>query len=134
MKSRFRVHLMQWITISQSLLVVIPNWCGEKCVVKYSQNWRHKVWLVNWYNVSLIVIGWTPFKGLIMVKKWATPRTCAIWGGMWPCVKWNKVGTIEKIHSLNFLGENNPKTIQKPSQNDHLSINAAYVGMSTWRN
>jgi hypothetical protein len=27
----------------------------------------------------------------------------------------NKVGTIEKIHSLNLQGENNPKGVQKPS-------------------
>ncbi len=43
---------MSWITISQPPLVAIPNWCGGKCVVKASWNWRHKTWLVSWYNAS----------------------------------------------------------------------------------
>jgi hypothetical protein len=43
----------------------------------------------------------------------------------------NKVETIERIHSLNLLGENSFENVQKPSQIDHLSINAACVGMPT---
>jgi hypothetical protein len=52
LKWRSRVHLMLWITISQPSLVSTPNLCGEKCVAKASRNWKHKTWLVNWYNVS----------------------------------------------------------------------------------
>jgi hypothetical protein len=44
-------------------------------------------------------------EGLAMAKRWATPRTRAIWGGMWLVQYENKVGTIEGIHSLNFQGE-----------------------------
>jgi hypothetical protein len=36
----------------------------------------------------------------------------------------NKVKKIKGIHLLNLLGENNSKSVQKPSQNDHLPINA----------
>jgi len=36
----------------------------------------------------------------------------------------NKVETIERIHSLNFLGENSPKAVKIPSQKDHLSTDA----------
>jgi hypothetical protein len=35
---------------------------------------------------------------------------------------------------LNLLNENNPKGVQKPSQKDHLPINATYVGMLARRN
>jgi hypothetical protein len=41
----------------------------------------------------------------------------------------NKVEIIERIHLLNLMGENNPKGVQKPSYNDHLSTNGACVGM-----
>jgi hypothetical protein len=41
----------------------------------------------------------------------------------------NKVETIEGIHLLNLLGENNPKGVKKPSWKDHLSINVACVEM-----
>jgi hypothetical protein len=34
-------------------LVAIPNWCGEKCVTKASQNLKHKTWLVSQYNIPL---------------------------------------------------------------------------------
>ncbi len=45
-----------------------------------------------------------------------------------------KVKIIEGIHSLNLLGENNPKSVQKPSQNDHLLTDGACIGMPIWRN
>jgi hypothetical protein len=54
---------------------------------------------MNWYNDSPIAMGWTPPKGLVMVKRQAAPRTCAIWGGMW---LENKVGTTKGIRSLNL--------------------------------
>jgi hypothetical protein len=46
----------------------------------------------------------------------------------------NKVGTTERIHSLNLQGDNNLKGLQKPSQKDHLLINVTCVRMSTWKN
>ncbi len=42
----------------------------------------------------------------------------------------NKVETTTRIHTLNLFNENNPKGVQKPSQNDHLLINATCIGMS----
>jgi len=45
---------------------------------------------MNSYNVSRIVMGWTPPENLVMAKKQAAPRTCANWGGMWPCVIWKQ--------------------------------------------
>jgi hypothetical protein len=41
----------------------------------------------------------------------------------------NKVETVVKIHSHNLLGENNFEIFQKPSQNDHLQINATCIRM-----
>ncbi len=46
----------------------------------------------------------------------------------------NKVGPIKGIHSLNLQGENNFKGVQKPSQKDHLLINATCIGMLIWTN
>ncbi len=46
----------------------------------------------------------------------------------------NKVETIKGIHLLNLLNENNPKGVQKPSQNNHLPINATCVRMLTRKN
>jgi hypothetical protein len=43
----------------------------------------------------------------------------------------NKVKITKKIHSLNLLSENNVENVQKPSQKNHLSINAACIVMST---
>jgi hypothetical protein len=43
----------------------------------------------------------------------------------------NKVRITEGIHSLNLQGENNPKGVQKPSQKNHLPINATCVGTPT---
>jgi hypothetical protein len=43
----------------------------------------------------------------------------------------NKIETIVEINSWNLLGENNSKNVQRPSQNDHLHINEACVGMPT---
>jgi len=62
-----------------------------------------------------------------VAKRQVTPRTRAIWGGMWHVQYENKVGTIERIHSLNLQGENNPKGAKKPSQKDHLLIKVACV-------
>jgi hypothetical protein len=71
------------------------------------------------------MMGWTPFEGLVMVRKWSTPRTCVL-------VQYeNKVETIVEIHSWNLLSEDNPKNVQRPSQNDHLHINEACVRMPT---
>jgi hypothetical protein len=41
----------------------------------------------------------------------------------------NKVEIISKTHLLNLLGENSPEGVQKPSQKDHLSINATCLRM-----
>ncbi len=46
----------------------------------------------------------------------------------------NKIETIKGVHLLNLLNENNPKGVQKPSQNNHLPINATCVGMLTRKN
>jgi hypothetical protein len=40
----------------------------------------------------------------------------------------NKVEIIERIHSLNLLGENSFENVQKSSQIDHLLINEACIG------
>jgi hypothetical protein len=111
---RSTVHLMPWITISQPPLVAAPNWCGEKCVTKASQNWRHKTRLVSRYNVSPTTMGWTLLEGLVMVKKWVVPRTYVIWGGMWPCAIWEQSWNTKGISSLNFQGENSFESVQKP--------------------
>jgi hypothetical protein len=34
------------------------------------------------YNVSFIVMGQIPPKGMVMAKRWAAPKMHAIWGGM----------------------------------------------------
>jgi hypothetical protein len=43
----------------------------------------------------------------------------------------NKAETIVGIYLQNFMGENSPEGVQKPSQNDHLLINVACVEMPT---
>jgi hypothetical protein len=43
----------------------------------------------------------------------------------------NKVYTYVGIHSQNLLGEKNLEGVQKPSQNDHLQINATCIKMLT---
>jgi hypothetical protein len=73
---------MPRIIVSQLPLVVTPNWCGEKCVAKVSQNWRHKMRLLSQYNVSPTIMEQIPPKGLVMAKRRATPSTCAIYDGM----------------------------------------------------
>lgn len=62
-----------------------------------------------------MVMGWTSLEGLVMAKRQATPRTYAIWHGMWLCANEKKVETTMGIHSQNLLGENSPKGVQKPS-------------------
>jgi hypothetical protein len=69
---------MLWIIVSSPPLVVILNWCGEKCVAKILCNLKHKVRLVNQYNVSPITMGRISFEGLVMAKTWATPKSRAI--------------------------------------------------------
>ncbi len=71
-----------WYT---STLVATLNWCEKKSVAKASQKWRHKMWLMNRYNVSPTTMGQT-FKNLVMAKKWTALRICAIWHEMRPCV------------------------------------------------
>jgi hypothetical protein len=43
----------------------------------------------------------------------------------------NQIETIKRIHSFNLQGENSFEGVQKPSQKDHLPLNAAYVGLPT---
>jgi hypothetical protein len=90
--SRWRsmVHLMLWIITSQQPLVTTPNWCGEKCVPKASQNWKHKARLVSQYNVFPTTMEQIPHEGLFMVKRRTTLRTHAIHGKMWPCAVWKQ--------------------------------------------
>jgi len=57
------------------------------------------------YNVSPTTMEQIPPEGLVMVKRRAVPNTCAFMR-----LK-NKVKTIEGIHLLNLLGENNPKSV-----------------------
>jgi hypothetical protein len=89
-KWKSKVHLMPWIIVSHPPLVTTPNWCGEKCVVKTSWNWRYKTRFVNQYNISLMAMGRTPPEGLVMAKRWATLRICAIRRGMWLCAIWKQ--------------------------------------------
>jgi len=77
---------------------------------------------------SPIVMGQISPQGLVMAKRQAAPRTCAIWGEMWPYAIWNKIGTTKGIHLLNLQGGNNLESVQKPSQKDHMLINATCVG------
>ncbi len=42
----------------------------------------------------------------------------------------NKAETIVGIYLQNFMGENSPEGVQKPSQNDHLQINVTCFRMS----
>ncbi len=60
------------------------------CCKNFTKLKAYKAQLVNWYNVSPIAMGQTPPKGLVMVKRQATPKTCAIWGGMQPCAIWKQ--------------------------------------------
>jgi hypothetical protein len=87
---RSKVHLIPWITTSHPPLVVIPNWCKEKCVTKASRNWKHKMRLVSQYNVSPMTMRQTPLEGLVMAKRQAVLRICAIQHGMWPCKIWEQ--------------------------------------------
>jgi hypothetical protein len=43
----------------------------------------------------------------------------------------NKVGITREIDLWNIQGVNNSKGVQKPSQKDHLLINATCVGTPT---
>jgi len=60
-------------------------------------------------------MGQTPLESLVMAKRWATPRTRAIWVECGPMQYENKVRTTKGIHSLNLQGENNPINFQNPS-------------------
>jgi len=46
---------------------------GEMCY-KAIVDWKHKMWLVNWYNVSPMTMEQTSHKGLVMAKRQATPK------------------------------------------------------------
>jgi hypothetical protein len=107
-----KMHLIPWIITSHLLLVTIPNWCEEKCVTKASRKLRHKAWLVSQYNVSPTIMGRTPPKGLVMAKNWTTPRICAIWHGMWPCVIWEQSwNNCENTFTESFVFKNHPKRV-----------------------
>jgi hypothetical protein len=114
-------------------LVATPNWCGENCVAKASWNWKHKVRLMGWYNVSPMTMRQIPLEGLVMTKKWTAPRICAIRHGMWPCMIWEQ--------SWNNCGNpftessrwNNLKGVQKPPGKKVTCRNATCVGMPTWK-
>ncbi len=67
------------------------------------------------YNVSPTTLGQIPPKGSVMAKRWATPNTHAIRGGMKFVQYENKVKTTKGIHLLNLLSENNIENVQKPS-------------------
>ncbi len=64
-----------------------------------------------------------------MAKKWLVPKTRVIWVECDLMQYENKVETTKGIYSFNFQGENSFKGVQKPSQKDHLPLNAAYVGL-----
>ncbi len=91
------------------------------------RHWKIEGINVNRYNIFPIVMGWISIEGLVMVRKWAIPRTCVL------LQYENKIETIVEINSWNLLGEDNSKNVQRPSQNDHLHINEACVGMPTWK-
>ncbi len=117
----FKMHLMLWIIVSQSPLVTISNWNGKNVLQKH---WRIKnIKCGLWMNIMFPPLQWDELhNGLVMAKRWATPRTCAIWGEMWPSVAWydNKIETTKGINLLNLLNENDSKGVQKPSQKDHF--------------
>ncbi len=48
---KFKMHYMSLTNTSHGFLVVTPNW-WENCVKIWSQNWRCKMWLMKWYNIS----------------------------------------------------------------------------------
>jgi hypothetical protein len=45
---------------------------------------------MNQYYISCIIMGQTPPKDLVMAKRQTTPKTCAIWHGMSPCMIWEQ--------------------------------------------
>ncbi len=78
---------------------------------------------VQWDDLHMKAWSWLkggPFQGYMQFRVECDPMRYE-----------NKVGTTQGIHLLNLQGENSPKGVQKPSQNDHLLINATCVGMST---
>ncbi len=48
---KLKMHYMSLTNTSHGLSVVTLNW-WENRVKIWSQNWRHKMWLMKWYNVS----------------------------------------------------------------------------------
>jgi hypothetical protein len=126
---------MSWIIASHSPLVVISNWCWEKCVAKVLQNWRHKVQLVNWCNNSPLTMGQILHEGLVMVKRWVAPRTCVIWHEMWPCAIWEQSWNDCEDLYLEFFGwKHFWKCSKIILEGGHLQINVICVGIPTWRN
>jgi hypothetical protein len=73
-----KVYLMPWIIISHPPLVVTPNWCGEKGVAKTSKNWKNKAWFLSRHNAFFMVMERIPLENLVMAKRRAIPRICAI--------------------------------------------------------
>jgi len=76
-------------------------------------------------------MGQIPHEGLVMAKRQAIPKTCAIWVECGHVQYENKSETIEGIHSLNLQGEFFFESVQKPSQKDHFLIIATCVGTPT---
>jgi len=117
---RSKVHPMLWIIVAHPLLVATLNWCKEKFVVKVSQNWTHKVQLVNWYNISPTTMD------KLHLRAWSWLRGEALQGHVQFDAKCdlvlyeNKVKIIVGNHSHNLISELFFEGVQKPSQNDHL--------------
>ncbi len=98
------------------------------------QNWRHKMQLVNWCNNSPTTMGQNPHKGLVMVKRWATPRACAIWHEMWFCAIWEQSwNNCENLYTKSFGWEHSWRCEKIILEGGHLQINAIHVGKSDWR-
>ncbi len=93
---------------------------------------HHKIAsIMNWYNVSPTITRWTLVEGLVMVNM---PQEHVQFDVGCNLVQYgNKVETIVGIHLQKIMGENSPKSVQKPSQNDHLQINVTCFGMSIWK-
>jgi hypothetical protein len=101
-----------------------------KCVAKVWQNWRHKVQLVNWCKNSPSTMGQTLHEGLVMVKRWVAPRTCAIWHEMWPCAIWEQSWNDCENLYLEFLGwKHFWKCSKIILEGGHLQINVICVGI-----
>jgi hypothetical protein len=94
---------------------------------------------VDQYNVSHAAMGQTPLKGLVMTKRWSTPkicvapRICAIQCGMWPCAIWEQSWNNYGNPFAKSFGWNNLEGVQKSLGRKVAYKNAPCVGMPTWR-